>query len=78
MDPIFKSLKIMKIDEIQHFKTCKLAYCIKDKLLPTPILKMFHSNGAKSHTYNTRYKNLPNIKKHTSAECNRSFLCKGI
>ena len=34
--------------------------------------------GGKTHHYNTRYKSLPNIKKHTSNEYNKSFLCKGI
>ena len=26
----------------------------------------------------TRYKNLPNIKKHKSEEYNKSFLCKSV
>ena len=39
---------------------------------------MFHTLGKKMHHYNTRYKNLPNIKRHTSTEFNKSFLCKGI
>ena len=63
----------MKINEIQHFKLSKLLFCVKEKLLPTPITKMFHALGRKTHGYNTRYKNLPNIKKHNSTDYNKSF-----
>ena len=68
----------MKFEEIQHFKLCKLLFCVKEKLLPTPIINIFHTQGGKTHCYNTRYKSLPNIKKHSSTEYNKSFLCKGI
>ena len=33
-DPLFKELKIMKIKELEHFESSKLAYCIKENLLP--------------------------------------------
>ena len=77
-DPMFTSLKIMKFEEIENFELCKLLFCVKEKLVPAPILNMFHTLGKKTHHYNTRYKNLPNIKRHTSNEFNKSFLCKGI
>ena len=68
----------MKFEKLEHFELCKLLFCVKEKLLPTPILNMFHMLVGKIHHYNTRYKSLPNIKKHTSNEYNKSFLCKGI
>ena len=77
-DPMFNTLKIMKFDEIEKFELCKLLFCVKEKLIPAPIYNMFNTLGKKTHCYNTRYKNLPNIKKHTSTEFNKSFLCKGI
>ena len=42
-----KSLKIMKFEEIEHFELCKLLFCVKEKLVPTPILNMFHTLGKK-------------------------------
>ena len=77
-DPLFKSLKIMKFEELRRLEQCKLAYKIKNKLLPKPILELFDSLGKKTHHYNTRQKNLPNIKKHKSDLYNKSFLCKCI
>ena len=77
-DPMFNTLKIMKFDEIEKFELCKLLFCVKEKLIPAPIYNMFNTLGEKTHGYNTRYKNVPNIKKHTSTEFNKSFLCKGI
>ena len=61
-DPLFKILRIMKIDEIYHFGTSKLGYMIKNKLVPKPITDMFHSFGKKKQNYNTRQKSLPNIQ----------------
>ena len=46
-DPMFKSLKIMKFEEIENFELCKLLFCVKEKLLPAPILNMFHTLGKK-------------------------------
>ena len=77
-DPQFKSLKIMKINEINRYELCKLAYRVKEKLLPKALLEMFDAQGKKMHKYSTRYKNLPNIMKHVSSEFNKSFLCKSI
>ena len=68
----------MKIKEIEHFEHSKLGYCIKEKLLPKPILNMFHAYGRKTHPYNTRNKDLPNIKRHKSDNYNKSFLCRSL
>ena len=68
----------MKINKINRYKLCKLAYRIKVKLLPKALLEMFDAQGRKMHKYSTRYKNLLNIMKHVSFEFNKSFLCKSI
>ena len=77
-DPLFTELKIMKIKEIEHFEHSKLGYCIKKKLLPRPILNMFNAYGKKTHSYNTRNKDLPNIKRQKSDNYNKSFLCRSL
>ena len=47
-DPVFKKLRIMKIEDLIKFELCKLAYQIKENLLPKPILDLFNVN--KKHT----------------------------
>ena len=47
---------IMSIDEINKFELCKLAYGVKHKLLPVPIIAMFNEAGGKTHRYPTRQK----------------------
>ena len=53
-DPLFKSQKIMKFEELRRLEQCNLIYKIKNKLLPKPILELFNSLGKKTHHYNTR------------------------
>ena len=77
-DPLFKSLKIMKVDELIQLEQSKLAYKIKNRLMPVPILELFDRLGKKTHRYDTRQKHLPNIKQHKSELYNKSFLCKSI
>ena len=77
-DPLFKSLKIMKFEDLRCLEQCKLAYKVKNKLMPKAIMELFDSLGKKKHQYNTREKNLPNIKRHKSDLYNKSFLCKSI
>ena len=72
-DPQFKALKIMKIKEITKYELCKLAFKVKEKLLPHALLDIFDTHGRKTHKYPTRNKNLPNIMKHTSTDFNKSF-----
>ena len=46
-DPLFKSLKIMKFNEIKKFEFCKLAYSLKEKELPVPLIELFNNCGKK-------------------------------
>ena len=68
----------MKFEDLTCLEQCKLTYKIKNKLMPKPILELFDSPGKKKHQYNTREKNLQNIKRHKSDLYNKSFLCKCI
>ena len=43
-DPVFKKLRIMKIEDLIKFELCKLAYQVKENLLPKPILDLFNVN----------------------------------
>ena len=47
-DLLFKSLKIMKFEDLRHLEQCKLTYKIKNKLMPKPILELFDSLGKKN------------------------------
>ena len=76
-DPLFKSLKIMKFNEIKRFELCKLAHNLKEKELPKPLMELFN-NDKKTHRYHTRFKQLLNIKKHMGTDYNKSFLCKSL
>ena len=48
-DPLFKSLKIMKFNEIKRFELCKLAHNLKEKELPMPLMELFNDNSKKKH-----------------------------
>ena len=48
-DSLFKSLKIMKFNEIKRFELCKLAYNLKEKELPVPLIELFNNSGKKTH-----------------------------
>ena len=39
---------------------------------------MFNAYGKKTHSYNTRNKDLPNIKWHKSDNYNKSFPCRSL
>ena len=43
-DPVFKKLRIRKIEDLIKFELCKLAYQVKENLLPKPILDLFNLN----------------------------------
>ena len=40
----------MKFDEIKCFEQCKLAFSVKEKLLPSPIWEMFDQPGKENNT----------------------------
>ena len=68
----------MKFNEIKKFELCKLAHRLKENELPKPLIDLFNNSSKKTHRYQTRFKQLPNIKKHTGTDYNNSFLCKTL
>ena len=74
----FNQLKIIRLPDLIVFHQQKLGYLVSHKLLPTPILGLFNRRGGKkTHRYETRNKNTPNIQTHQEPSYN-SFLCKAI
>ena len=75
----FSRLKIIRLPDLIVFHQQKLGYLVSHKLLPTPLLGLFNRRGGrKTHRYETRNKNMPNIQTHQEALFNNSFLCKAI
>ena len=77
--PLYRELKILQIDDLIELELAKFRYRIVNKKYPDVLLDILNSHGGrKEHKYPTRHKNLPNIQKHTGAQFNMSFMCKGI
>ena len=75
----FSRLKIIRLPDLIVFHQQKLGYLVSHKLLPTPLLGLFNRRGGKkTHRYETRNKNTPNIQTHHEPSFNNSFLCKAI
>ena len=55
-DPIFKSLKLLKLENIVFLQVDKIMYIYKNGQLPESFKNMFFT-GREIHNYNTRNKN---------------------
>ena len=78
-NPAFKKMGIIRLRNLIDNELCKLGYKLSNKIIPKPLISLFQQNGGiKTHKYETRHKNLPNIQKHTTPLFNQSFLCKSI
>ena len=74
-DNIFKELLILKLDHIIDMEMVKLMYNVSNHLVPKPIVDIF---STKDHTYNTRYKENPQLDlKQKFDILSKSFMCKG-
>ena len=61
----YNQLKIISLPDLLLFSQQKMGYCVTHKLLPKPILRLFNRRGGqKTHRYETRNKNTPNIQLH--------------
>ena len=79
IESAFNQLKIIRLPDLIRFHQQKLGYLVSNKLLPTPIVGLFNRRGGKkTHCYETRSKNTPNIQAHQEPIYNHSFLCKAI
>ena len=57
-DPLFKCMRILKLQDMIMLEQCKLGYQLQHKLLPLLIQSLFNSRGGKKeHHYPTRNKN---------------------
>ena len=56
-EPIFKSLKLLKVEDIFKISLLKFLYKLEKGLLPTYFTGMFVSNTA-NHGYGTRYRDM--------------------
>ena len=62
-----------------QLELCKFGAKIANKTIPEPLrLLMEARGGKKTHKYNARKKNVPNIQKHVSIQYNSSFLCRSL
>ena len=80
---IYNEEKILKIREIIKLENQKFGYKQRNKILPKTIaqtltLDATNKNLAKTHEYNTRLKNVPNLPKTESKAYLNSFLCQWI
>ena len=79
VESAFNRLKIIRLPDVIVFLQQKLGYLVSHKFLPTPLLGLFNRRGGKkTHRYETRNKNTPNIQTHQEPSYNNSFLCKAI
>ena len=62
-EPIFKRQCIIRLPDLIKNELCKLGYKVTNKLLPKPLVELFEQQGGKkTHKYETRNKNTPNIQ----------------
>ena len=76
-------VKIPKVEELIRLVNCKLGYKLANKLLPGQITKALTTNSMnksllKTHDYNTRNKNLPNMPKCSHKMYHNSYLTSAL
>lgn len=76
-DPLFKQLRIPTIRQQIKHSLCKIGYMLDNKLLPKKVRDLY-KQGLKTHQYETRNKNIPNLLAHSGSLYNKSFLCRSI
>ena len=72
-------IKTPNVEELIKLVNCKLGYKLANKLLPIQIAKALTTDSMKksllkTHGYNTRHKNLPNMPKCTNKMYHNSYL----
>ena len=79
----FQMLRILKIKDLLHLENCKFAFKFINGLLPSPIestVKKDQTGNSliKTHQYNTRQKNIPNMPLARNKHYKHSLLCKAL
>ena len=75
-DHLFKSLNILKFEELIQLELLKFMYRFNKNSIPEPLKHIFQT-GSSFHNYNTRNKNSACVQPHKTAIFNNSFLGKG-
>ena len=71
-EPLFKELKVVKLDDLLELKLAKYMYSYTKGSLPTPVMHMFITN-ADIHLHNTRNVNNPHIQSRRTKIAQKSL-----
>ena len=76
---ILKKHKILKVEDLIKLEQCKLGYKVCNNLLPARLLTWLFTESKdmslkKSHIYNTRCKEIPNVPVMSSTRYRNSFM----
>ena len=72
-DQLFKQTEILPIEKVIKLEILKISHKYMHDKLPGPLNSLF---DIWSHAYETRNRDLPIIKRHSTMLYNKSFLCK--
>ena len=82
-DQVYVKYKILQLDHLIDLELCKMGFKLRLNELPVNLLDTFKSDSKgdsleKTHRYNTRQKNEPNLPSTSSKKYHQSFLFQGI
>lgn len=72
----YKSLGLLKFNNIIDLELGKLTFRLKTGSLPDPVQNLFLTEETIHNTYNTRNRGIPNIIRHKTKQFNNSFLVR--
>ena len=80
---VYKTHKILSVDQLIELELCKLEFCLVNNLLPSLLARALQSDQhdrstAKTHHYHTRRRTVPNLPKATHSRYRSSFLFQAI
>jgi hypothetical protein len=74
--PLFKKLKILKLDDIFSQSLCKFMYSFTKGILPSSLQFLFIAN-TDVHNHNTRRRNDPHVTASQNSAMSRTFIHQG-
>ena len=82
-DAVYRTYKILAVDQMIELEMCKLGFRLVKNLLPKPLLKALQTDHydrstTKSHRYETRYRTVPNLPKATHSRYRNSYLFQAV
>jgi hypothetical protein len=75
-NPLYKKLKILKLEDIYKLKIAKYMYAFDKQILPSPLMNIISYNRT-MHEHNTRNKNNPHIDTRRTLIASNSLRHKG-